>query len=488
MSDKDRTMTVRVRFAPSPTGFLHIGGARTALYSSVFAKKNKGTFVLRVEDTDLERSKKEYEESQIEDLKWLGIEYDEGPDRPGDCGPYRQSERIEIYKKYAKELVDKGLAFPCFCTDEELDAKRKKAEEEKRAPHYDGTCRDIDPEVAKARIDKGEKFTIRFKVPKKTITVHDLIRGEVTFPDDMVGDFVILRSNGLPVYNFCCVIDDWLMKMTHVIRAEDHLPNTMRQVMIYEALGAKLPEFAHVSLLVGHDRAKLSKRHGATSVTMFRDQGYLPEAMVNYLSLLGWSHPDEKDVFSKEELLLHFDLKRLGKAAATFDMVKLGYINGQHIKGLSSKEILKQIDKFLPKDTAFKTQDSSWQEEFVDLFKEKVDTLPGFSSFIEDIFNSDVKDDEAFKEVLSWETTSKIKEYLINKVSEAKEEGLPFLTPELLDEYLTTLKKEHKIKGKNLFKGTRAVLTGRAEGPDLKRFVALTPLDVISSRLQKMSI
>ena len=477
-------MTLRVRFAPSPTGLLHIGGARTALYSYVFAKKNKGTFVLRVEDTDLERSKKEYEESQMADLKWLGIDHDEGPDKPGNYGPYRQSERLDLYKKHAEDLIDKGCAYYCFCTDEELDAKRKKAEEEKRAPHYDGTCRHLDKTQAAERVAKGEKSTIRFTVPKRSYLVKDQVRGEVTFPEDMVGDFIIIRSNGLPVYNFCCVVDDWLMEITHVIRAEDHLPNTLRQVMIYEALDVKLPEFAHVSLLVGHDRAKLSKRHGATSVTMFREQGYLPESMVNYLSLLGWSHPDEKDIFDVNELVEHFDLKRLNKAAATFDTVKLNHINGQHLRSMPNETLLETLKDFLPKDGLFEGQSKEWKLEFVDLFKEKTDVFPEFIPFLEDIFSSSVSDDEAQKEVLSWETTPKIKEFLRGEVSRLKDEGQLFLTSERVGTYLNTIKKELKIKGKPLFKGFRAVLTGRPEGSDLKRLVSLIPLTILWERLQ----
>ena len=477
-------MTVRVRFAPSPTGFLHIGGARTALYSYVYARMNKGTFVLRVEDTDLERSKKEFEESQIADLKWLGIDYDEGPERPGQFGPYRQSERLDIYKKHAEDLIDKGMAYYCFCTDDELDAKRKKAEEEKRAPHYDGTCTHLSKNEVTEKLKSGAKATIRFKVPKKPYVIQDQIRGEVTFPEDMVGDFVIIRSNGRPVYNFCCVIDDWLMEMSHVIRAEDHLPNTLRQVMIYEALGVKLPEFAHVSLLVGHDRAKLSKRHGATSVTMFREQGYLPESMVNYLSLLGWSHPDEKDVFDLSELLQHFNLKKLNKAAATFDMVKLNHINGQHLRVMDSEEILKGLVPFLPNENPFHGQSEDWKREFVDLFKEKTDLFPGFLPFIESIFTSGMSEDESLKEVLSWETTPKIKEFLRGEVFKAKEEGALFLTPGHIDSYLGVIKKELKIKGKHLFKGVRAVLTGRAEGSDLKRLVSLIPIEFLCERLK----
>ena len=260
------TELVRVRFAPSPTGQFHIGGVRTALYNFIYARATGGVFVLRIEDTDLERSNMESEKLHMEGMKWLGMDYDEGPDKPGEFGPYRQSERLEIYKKYADELITKGKAFYCFCTDEELLEKKEKAKAGGLNPNYDGTCRNLSHDEVSKRLQKGEKAAVRFKVPIKAFTFKDRVKGEVTFPENMVGDFIILRSNGLPVYNYCCVIDDYLMKITHVIRGDDHLANTLRQLMLYEAISVSPPEFAHVSLIVGHDRQKLSKRHGATSL------------------------------------------------------------------------------------------------------------------------------------------------------------------------------------------------------------------------------
>ncbi len=303
-------MTVRVRFAPSPTGYLHIGGARTALYNYLYSKAVGGTFVLRIEDTDLERSNSEYEKLQIDDLKWLGINHDEGPDKPNPkYAPYRQSERADIYMKYANMLLEKDLAFYDFCTEEELEAQKEKALAEGRDPVYEGKWKDpAFKQEALDRVAAGEKTAIRFRAPKKAYTLDDKVKGKVVYPENMVGDFVIVRSNGLPVYNFCCVIDDHLMDITHVIRGEDHLNNTVRQLMIYEALGAKLPEFSHVSLLIGHDRQKLSKRHGATSVNLYRNEHYLPEAMCNYLCLLGWSHPTERDIFDKQDIVEVFSL------------------------------------------------------------------------------------------------------------------------------------------------------------------------------------
>ena len=307
-------MSVRVRFAPSPTGNLHIGNARACIYNYLFAKRMGGKLILRVEDTDLERSKKEYEDSMVSNMKWLGVTFDEGPENPGDYGPYRQSERKEIYQKHADQLLEEGKAFYCFCTDEELEQMREKAIAEGRDPIYDGTWRDFPLEEARERITAGAKAVIRFKVPAKDYELNDKVRGNVKFPQGMVGDFVIIRSNGMPTYNFCCVVDDALMKISHVIRGEDHLNNTVRQLMVYEAFGFTAPEFAHASLLIGEDRQKLSKRHGATSVVQYQEDCFLPQALSNYLCLLGWSHPDEKDVFTNEEVTELFDLNRFNKA------------------------------------------------------------------------------------------------------------------------------------------------------------------------------
>ncbi|HEX4925165.1 MAG TPA: glutamate--tRNA ligase, partial [Bdellovibrionales bacterium] len=283
---------VRVRFAPSPTGYLHVGGARTALYNWLYARNTGGTFILRVEDTDQARSTERALKEQISDLRWLGINWDEGPEAGGAYGPYKQSERLHIYREHADKLLAQGRAFYCFCTDEVIEAKRAAAQKEGRPAHYDGTCYNVTVPEAKARIAKGEKGAIRFKLSgKKEYKLDDLIRGEVVFPSDMVGDFVILRSDGMPVYNFCCVIDDALMKMTHVLRAEEHLSNTVRQLMLYEAFGWQPPRFGHLSLILDSNRQKLSKREGATSVHDFAQRGYLPEAMNNFIALLGWSSP-----------------------------------------------------------------------------------------------------------------------------------------------------------------------------------------------------
>ncbi len=475
-------MTVRVRFAPSPTGYLHIGGARTALYSYLFAKAKGGKYILRVEDTDLERSKREFEEAQIADLLWLGIEHDEGPDKGGDFGPYRQSERMQIYKDIAWDFVERGLAYPCFLTSEELETLTEKANEEKKAPHaYHGKYRDLDPAEAKKRVDAGEEHVIRFKNPGKKWTFTDLVRGEVTFPEDMVGDFVIIRSNGMPVYNFCCVVDDHQMGMTHVFRAEEHLNNTCRQLQIYEALGATPPEFAHVSLLCGEDRQKLSKRHGATSVTQYKEMGYLPKAINNYLTLLGWSHPDETDIFDVLELGEIFDYTRFSKASAMYDIKKLNFFNEQWLRKLSDKEIAAGFEKALGSDSEFISQTDEWKEKFASLMKEKVQLFSDIKEFMPIFFDAGADEDDQYKEAISWETTPQVKEYLKSQVESLSTD---FITEDQVGEWMNYLKKELKIKGKPLFMGMRVCLTGRAHGPDLKTVVALTPIAIVKERLK----
>eukprot|EP00276_Gloeochaete_wittrockiana_P014039 CAMPEP_0184332634 /NCGR_PEP_ID=MMETSP1089-20130417/1793_1 /TAXON_ID=38269 ORGANISM="Gloeochaete wittrockiana, Strain SAG46.84" /NCGR_SAMPLE_ID=MMETSP1089 /ASSEMBLY_ACC=CAM_ASM_000445 /LENGTH=632 /DNA_ID=CAMNT_0026656105 /DNA_START=19 /DNA_END=1917 /DNA_ORIENTATION=+ len=339
------TSGVRVRFAPSPTGHLHVGGARTALFNWLFAKHKKGKFIVRVEDTDVARSTRESEEAVLRDLRWLGVHWDEGPDVGGPFGPYRQSERFDIYKEYGDKLVGEGHAYPCFCTEETLEEKRKQAEAEKRPPHYDGTCRHLSAEEVKNRIAAGESHTYRFKVPSDIdrVVIDDLIRGEVSWGTDTVGDFILLRSSGMPVYNFCVAVDDALMQITHVIRAEEHLSNTLRQILIYQALGFPIPMFAHVSLILGEDRSKLSKRHGATSVDQFGQMGFLAPAMINYLSLLGWNDGTEQEFYSVSELIEKFSLDRITKSAAVFDQTKLTWINAQHLKGMPKETIAEQL-------------------------------------------------------------------------------------------------------------------------------------------------
>ncbi len=329
-------MKKRVRFAPSPTGLFHVGSARIALANYLFARKNKGVFVLRIEDTDKERSKKEYEENIIDCLQWLGIEFDEGLGR-GDYGPYRQSERS--YDKYIKELIDKGKAYYCFCSKEELDSIREKQEEAGETPRYPGTCRDLSSEKAEEKIKSGSDYVIRMRVGDKKVSFRDRVRGLIEFDGSLIEDFVIAKDEERPLYNLACVIDDHEMKVTDVIRGEDHISNTPKQILIAEALDFKRVNYAHLPLILAPDKSKLSKRFGAVSVSEYRKEGFLPEALVNFLALLGWSPGDDREFFTMEELIDEFSLERCKKAGAVFNKKKLEHINTLHLKEATGERL-----------------------------------------------------------------------------------------------------------------------------------------------------
>jgi len=324
---------MRLRFAPSPTGLLHVGNARTALFNWLLAKGGGGTFILRIEDTDVERSTRQSEAGILEDLRWMGLNWDEGPDVGGPCGPYRQSERLALYRSYAQELVTHNHAYHCFCSAEQIEADRKAAMDAGQPPKYVGRCRGLPAADARARMDAGERAVVRFRVPEhRDVMFQDVVRGEVHFSTDVIGDPVIVRSDGNPAYNFAVVVDDALMEITHVIRGEDHISNTPRQILIYEALGFKPPAFAHLALVLGPDHTPLSKRHGATSVSEFRSRGYLPEALVNYLALLGWSPGGGDELLHAMEMARRFKLEDVGHSAAVFDPEKLAWANRHYLK------------------------------------------------------------------------------------------------------------------------------------------------------------
>ncbi|HLT58873.1 MAG TPA: glutamate--tRNA ligase [Limnochordales bacterium] len=323
---------VRTRYAPSPTGFLHVGGARTALFNWLFARHHGGTFVLRIEDTDLERSTEESTRAIIDALRWLEIDWDEGPEVGGPYGPYKQSQRLEIYRKYTQQLLAEGKAYYCYCTPEELKERREQLLAAGKAPMYDRRCLHLS-DAERERLAAERPAVVRFLSPDEgEVRFYDHVRGEVAFENKVLDDLVILKSDGWPTYNFAVVVDDHLMRISHVIRGEDHLTNTARQIQLYEALGWELPEFAHVPLILGTDRTRLSKRHGAVSVGHYRDEGFLPEAMVNYLALLGWSYDDRTEIFTREQLIEYFSLERVSKHGAIFDLKKLEWMNGVYIR------------------------------------------------------------------------------------------------------------------------------------------------------------
>jgi glutamyl-tRNA synthetase len=364
---------VRVRFAPSPTGYLHIGGARTALFNWLFARKHNGKLVLRIEDTDTERLKADSVSQILVSLKWLGLNWDEGPEVGGPNGPYFQSQRLDIYKKYVDQLLQEGKAYYCFCTPAELEAQREKQRQAKQPFRYARTCRDLPKEEVERRLAAGEPHSIRIKIPVDgTMTVHDLIHGDVEFDLTQFDDFVIVKSNGIPTYNFAVVIDDYLMKITHVLRAEEHLSNTPKQILIYEALGFKVPKFGHMPMILAPDRSKLSKRHGATSVEEFRSQGYLAPAIVNYLTLLGWAPDAEQEIIDLPATVKEFELEKMSKKAAIYDTKKLTWLNGHYLNNLPLAEIVKEAEPFFV-DSGLVTD--AWIKEHQEFFNHLIDVV-----------------------------------------------------------------------------------------------------------------
>ncbi len=464
---------VRVRFAPSPTGYLHVGGARTAIFNYLFARHHGGTFVLRIEDTDAERSTRESEESLLEDLRWLDLDWDEGPDVGGPYGPYRQSERMATYKEVADKLVASGRAYPCFCTDAELERKREEMIAASRPPQYDGACRDLTPEQVAAKRASGLPEAIRFRVGEGVVRFHDAVRGDMELGHDMVGDWVTLRSNGLPTYNFAAAVDDQLMKISHVIRGEEHLPNTLRQIMIYDALGATHPIFAHVPLILAEDRSKLSKRHGASSVGELRASGYLPDAATNYLLLLGWSHPQSKEIMPRDEMVKTFSIERIGKAAAVFDKKKLMWMNGQYIRKLDLDTLVKLVEPYMP---AFLKQryDEATRREIVSILQDSIDTLADFAHRAS-IFEPDVHYDEEAKALLQSETARGVVAGMVKRLRAY--DGR--ITPEAFKEMILATGQESGLKGKDLYFPIRGAMTGSVHGPDLTRVAAVKGKDAV---------
>ncbi len=437
-------MTTRVRFAPSPTGHLHVGGARTAIFNWLFARHNGGTFIIRVEDTDQARSTLESEQMVLDDLRWLGVHWDEGPDVGGPHAPYRQSERVAIYKRSADELLARGVAYRCYCSEEELETKRRAAETEGRPPHYDLKC------WFNRRNDPDQPHAVRFHVPDDgDVTIDDMIRGEVTWKKESLGDFILVRSDGLPTYNFSVVVDDHEMEITHVIRAEEHLTNTHRQVLVYRGMNWQIPRFAHVSLILGPDRSKLSKRHGATSVSQYADDGFLSDAMVNYLTLLGWSSPDGAELFTRDEAIAKFSLDRVNPAPAVFDHAKLEWLNGQYIHAMSTSELRPLVAPFF---------DAPWLEEGIEVVKTSIHRLTQFA--------------EALRFVSEYVPAAVDREFATKLADELRMNGMPD-DADQFKLFVERLKTATGLKGKLLFMPLRLAITGSDHGPELARIIPL---------------
>ena len=461
---------MRLRFAPSPTGQLHVGNARTALFNWLLARGQRGTFIVRIEDTDVERSTRESELAMIDDLRWMGLDWTEGVDVGGEHGPYRQSERLHIYRAHAIELMSKGHAYYCFCSAQQLDEDRQAALRAGRPPQYVGRCRHIPRDEARRRVEAGEPAAIRFRVPDRQgreVIFHDLVRGEVRFAAEVIGDPLIVRSGGVPAYNFAVVVDDALMEITHVVRGEDHISNTPRQLLLYEAFGWKPPAFAHVSLVLGPDHAPLSKRHGATSVKEFRDRGFLPEALTNYLALIGWSPGEGQELVPLEELARRFRLEDVGHSAGVFDVEKLAWVNRHYLKASTPQRLVELAIPYL-QQAGWVSNTSPDVIEFLThvvpaaaMSVDRVEQVPARLSFVFDYAAARALDDDAIRAEATGSRT------VIDALADELRTAPPLVDRETFREAASRVKERTGQKGKALFHPIRLALTGAAEGLEL---------------------
>ena len=476
---------LKVRFAPSPTGPFHIGGARSALFNWLVARHADGTFLVRIEDTDLKRSTKESEENIKDSLKWLGMNWDEGIDVGGPHGPYRQTERLDLYKKEVQRLLDEGKAYYCYCSAEELEKSRKAQLDAGKTPIYDEHCRHLTEEEKAKYEAEGRKPVVRLKVRKDGVfAFDDMVRGHVEFQAAGVGDFIIMKSDGIPVYNFAVVIDDAFMEVTHVIRAEEHLSNTPRQLAIYEALGYKPPKFGHISLILGEDHKKMSKRHGATSVTEYRNMGYLPEAVVNYLALLGWTPKGEQEIFTEEELIKQFSMKRVSSNDAVFDINKLNWINFLYMKKLDADQLYDLIVPFLVKagyvDAAVSEEKKDWLKKVICFMKDHI-YFAGQAADELKFFFEDMPEltDEDVLAIMKEETSGKLLRAFIEYLK-----ALETFDQAEIKKCFNACMKAQGIKGKAAYEPTRIALTGATQGPGMFEMMELFGREKTMDRLE----
>ena len=478
--------TVRVRFAPSPTGYLHIGNARTALFNWLFARHNEGRFILRIEDTDSERQVNQAEELIVQDLRWLGLDWDEGPDKGGPYGPYRQSDRSDIYADYTQKLLKEGKAYYCYCTPEELESSRQKMMSQGQMPLYNGRCANLSRQQQQSFENEGRRPSVRFCTSDSSIVVRDLIRGEVAFDRETIGDFIIVRSAGRPAYNFVVVIDDALMNITHVLRGEDHLSNTPRQILIYRALGFDPPQFGHMSMILGPDRSRLSKRHGATSIINYREKGYLPEALSNYLALLGWSSPDEEEIISREKLIRSFTVDRISKSAAVFDLTKLNWMNGVYLREADLSRITRLCLPYLKKsgyidEKRLGEDNNSRLEEIVASVRRNMSYMAQISELAALFFEEEV--------IIEEESRSWLESSSASTVIQSLQEVLTHSSNERLVDSLGLIKsvqKRSEQKGKNLYMPIRIALTGKTGGPELTAVFSILGRDRCLQRIRQI--
>ncbi|MBZ2175212.1 glutamate--tRNA ligase [Schnuerera sp. xch1] len=483
---------VRVRFAPSPTGYLHIGGLRTALYNYLFARHNKGKFVLRIEDTDRTRYVEGAIENLIESLQWAGVEHDEGVFleegkivQRGEFGPYIQSERLDIYKKYVDQLIEKGYAYYCFCTKERLDKVREEQKIKGLIPRYDGLCRSLSLEEAKEKIANGEEYVVRLKLPpNKNIEFKDMVRGNITINTEDLDDQVLLKSDGYPTYHMAVVIDDHLMGITHIVRGEEWLPSTPKHVYLYEVFGWDKPIYVHLPTVLNKERKKLSKRHGDVSVGDFRGKGYLPEGLINYLALVGWSPEDNEELLTMEELIEKFKFERVSKTGGIFDKDKLDWVNGHYIRNYDLDKLTKMSIPYLKLtdhiDNKFIEENYDWIKTLVETVREGLSNLSEITEKVEVFFNNKIQpeDDEALN-MLKLEETSTVLNAMKEELSKVDE-----VDEEFAKGIMKKIQKSTGIKGKKLYMPTRIALTGNNHGPELVSIIYLLGKQNIISRIK----
>jgi nondiscriminating glutamyl-tRNA synthetase len=471
----------RVRFAPSPTGDLHVGNARTALFNWLFVKHYGGRFILRIEDTDQERTSRIFERNLLEDLKWLSLYWDEGPEKGGEFGPYHQIERLPLYSTYLKKLIADERVYPCYCTEEELEAERLTLLSMKMMPRYMGKCRNLTDSERKSLETKGRNAAFRFKVKPGSIEFDDLIRGSMKFEGEAIGDFIIVRSNGIPSYNFAVVIDDHLMEITHVIRGEDHLSNTAIQILLYGALGFTPPSFAHHSLILGRDRSKLSKRHGSVSVREFRKKGILPKALLNYLSLLGGSLGEGKEFASLDEIIDMFSLERAGKSGAIFDESKLKWLNAMYIRDCDVETLIELLTPFLKK-AGYDPDllDHTWLHQVVDAVKDNIVTLNEISGYIDMFVDEKYHVSREAAEILRGNTVAEILKALHEVLTQSEISRKNFYST-----LIHSVREKTGLKAKSILMPLRAAVTGRTSGPELEKIFSILGKESILKRLEQ---
>ena len=482
------TEEIRVRYAPSPTGHLHIGNARTALFNYLFARSHNGKFIIRIEDTDAKRNIEGGVENQFNYLTWLGIDWDESIDKGGAYGPYRQTERLHIYEKYVQDLLDRGRAYRCYCTEEELEAEREAQRAKGEMPRYSGRCRHLTDEERQAFAAEGRQASVRFKVPSgRTYTFIDIVKGKVSFEAGGIGDFVIMKKNGIPTYNFAVAIDDHLMAISHVLRGDDHISNTPRQMMIFEAFDWTPPQYGHMTLIVNENRKKLSKRDESIIqfIEQYEELGYLPEALFNFIALLGWSPEGEEEIFTREQFIAMFDAGRLSKAPAVFDTQKLAWMNNQYIKKSDTERVVRLALPFLIAANRLPEKMSSeqkqWAEALIALYQDQLTHGAEIVELTDLFFRTTITYNEEANKILNEEQVPEVLDAFRNEIG-----SLTNFDVQDVKAAIKAVQKQTGQKGKRLFMPIRVAVTGETHGPELPAAISLLGKDIVLSRLEAL--